>query len=109
MVCAFDTKQASKYFVFSLTGSNDEKIELSEVEIGAIKLFKNEIENLDSHNDKSLGEAIYTIAETSGTPAKDLFTLIYKVLVAKEKGPRLAGFIMVVGKDKILNILNRYL
>ncbi len=96
-------------FRFSLTGSDDEKIELNEVEIGAIRLFKNEIEKLDSHNDKSLGEAIYSIAEASGIEPKDLFNLTYRVLVGKEKGPRLVGFIMVVGKDKILNILNRYL
>ena len=96
-------------FRFSLTGSDDEKIELNEIELSVIRLFKNEIENLDSHNDKSLGEAIYSIAETSGIEAKDLFTLTYRVLVGKEKGPRLVGFIMVVGKDKILKILNRYL
>lgn len=96
-------------FRFSLTDSDDKKIELDEVGIGAIRLFRNEIEKLDSHNDKSLGEAIYNIAETSGIPAKDLFTLTYRVLVGKEKGPRLVGFIMVVGRDKILSILNRYL
>ncbi|MEA1911713.1 MAG: lysine--tRNA ligase, partial [Spirochaetota bacterium] len=58
---------------------------------------------------KSLGEAIYAIAETSGIEPKDLFNLTYRVLIGKEKGPRLVGFIMTVGKDKILPILNSYL
>ena len=96
-------------FRSSLTDSNAEKIKLSEVEIGAIKLLKNEIEKLAAHNEKSFGEAIYSIAESIGIEAKDLFTLIYRVLIAKEKGPRLSGFIMIVGKEKILDILDRYL
>jgi lysyl-tRNA synthetase class I len=41
--------------------------------------------------------------------AKALFNLTYRVLIGKEKGPRLVGFIMIVGKDKILPILNSYL
>lgn len=96
-------------FRFSLTGSDDKQIDLNSVEICAVRQLKDEIEKLDSHNDKSLGEAIYSIAESCGIEAKDLFTLIYRILVGKEKGPRLVGFIMVVGKDKILSILNRYL
>jgi len=96
-------------FRFSLTGQDAAIQDLNESELGAVKLLKNEIENLDSHNDKSLGEAIYSIAESSGMEAKDLFNLTYRVLIGKEKGPRLVGFIMIVGKDKILPILNRYL
>jgi lysyl-tRNA synthetase class 1 len=37
-------------FRFSLTGSNDKKIELNDMEIGAIKLLKEEIEKLNSHD-----------------------------------------------------------
>ena len=38
----------------------------------------------------------------------DFFTLTYRVLIGKEKGPKLAGFIKTVGKDKILEILSKY-
>ncbi|MCF6334213.1 MAG: lysine--tRNA ligase [Spirochaetales bacterium] len=96
-------------FRFSLIGSDDKKAELNRVETGAVRLLKDEIENLDSHNDKSLGEAIYLIAEKSSLEAKDLFNLIYRILIGKEKGPRLVGFIMIVGKEKILPILSSYL
>ena len=95
-------------FRFSLQSEEDELLAVDKKELEAVRLLKNEIEKLDSHNDKSLGEAIYLIAETSGLEPKDLFTLIYRVLIGKEKGPRLVGFIMIVGKDKILDILNRY-
>ncbi len=95
-------------FRFSLQSEEDELFEVDKKEMEAVRLLKSEIEKLDSHNDKSLGEAIYSIAEASGLEPKDLFTLIYRVLIGKEKGPRLVGFIMIVGKDKILDILNRY-
>jgi len=95
-------------FRFSLRSADDDLFEVDNKELEAVKLLKNEIEKLDSHDDKTLGEAIYTIAEKSGMEPKNLFTLIYQVLVGKEKGPRLVGFIMIVGKDKILDILSRY-
>jgi lysyl-tRNA synthetase, class I len=95
-------------FRFALTGIDNKKIELNETEHNVIKLLEDEIKKLESHSEKSLGEAIYAIAETSGLEPKDLFNLTYRVLIGKEKGPRLVGFIMVVGKDKILDILNRY-
>lgn len=96
-------------FRFSLRGTEDEPVKLNGAELKAIGLFKNEIEKLDSHNEKSLGEAIYTVAETSGMEPKALFNLTYRILIGKEKGPRLVGFIMIVGRDKILDILDRYL
>jgi len=96
-------------FRFSLRSEDDDLFEVDSKELEAVKLLKIEIEKLNSHDDKTLGEAIYAIAETSGLEPKNLFTLIYQVLVGKEKGPRLVGFIMIVGKDKILDILNRYM
>lgn len=109
--CAWNwiTQFSPEDFRFSLTGSDDKKIELNEVELGVLKLLREEIEKLDSHNDKSLGETIYSIAEISGMEPKALFNLTYRILIGKEKGPRLVGFIMIVGKERILDILNRYL
>ena len=38
----------------------------------------------------------------------DFFRLIYMVLINKEKGPKLAGFLKACGSETILPILKRY-
>jgi lysyl-tRNA synthetase class 1 len=59
-------------------------------------------------DEKSLGEAVYTACAQAGLEPKDFFPEIYKVLVGKDKGPRLAAFILTVGRGRILDILKSY-
>ena len=66
------------------------------------------IENLDKYDEKALAEELYAVAEKAGMDSKDMFTLFYNVLIGKEKGPRLAGFIKTCGKEKVLPILKAY-
>ena len=63
------------------------------------------IEELD---EKSLGERIYAIAEDQGIKPRDLFTLVYNVLLGKDRGPRLASFILTAGAERILPLLEGY-
>ena len=37
-----------------------------------------------------------------------LFTATYLALIGKEKGPKLAGFMNTIGKDRVVEILSRY-
>ena len=66
------------------------------------------MEKLSGHTERSIGEAIYSIAEESELEPRELFTTVYRVLIGKDKGPRLAGFMMIVGKEKLQSILGRY-
>jgi lysyl-tRNA synthetase class 1 len=65
-------------------------------------------ENMDSHDEKSLSEAIYTLAGEAGIEAKEFFKLVYRVLIQKEMGPRLAGFLLIIGKERALELLGGY-
>ena len=38
------------------------------------------------------------------TPA-EAFLAVYQTLISREKGPKLAGFIRTIGKDRVLNLL----
>lgn len=95
-------------FRFRLQTAEDEKVEVAENEAKALSMLKETVERLEEYDEKSLAQAIYDIASAVGVEPKDLFTLSYRVLIGKEKGPRLAGFIMTVGKEKVLEILERY-
>jgi lysyl-tRNA synthetase class 1 len=96
-------------FRFRLQTGDDPAAEVSASEREALRQLKEVVERLDEYDEKSLGQAIYDIAEKVEMEPKDLFALSYRVLIAKEKGPRLAGFIMTVGREKVLQILGRYL
>ncbi|GEM_PF-134341 len=50
--------------------------------------------------DIELHEEIYILCKNTNFQIKDFFTLAYMVLINKEKGPRLASFILAIGKEK---------
>ncbi len=50
--------------------------------------------------DMELHEEIYILCKNQGFPPADFFKLAYKVLINKERGPRLASFILALGKEK---------
>ncbi len=109
--CAWNwiTQFSPEDFRFSLRKEADGTVELDGPGRDALERVRTEVEKLDGHSEKSLAEAIYGAAEAAGLDPKELFRLSYEVLIAKEKGPRLAAFIMTVGREKILSILNRHL
>lgn len=55
---------------------------------------------------KALHQTIYDLAFTHGMEAKELFADIYKVLIDKDRGPRLAEFIITIGTSRIDPLLS---
>ena len=109
--CAWNwiTRFAPEDFRFSLIKEGSAPLEVSDVERKALHLLRKEIDNrLQDHDEKSLAEAIYSIAEESGMEARELFKLVYRVLIDKEKGPRLAGFLLTIGRESSLKRLESY-
>jgi lysyl-tRNA synthetase, class I len=56
--------------------------------------------------DKELHEEIYKICKESEYEPRDFFSLFYKMLIGKEKGPRLASFLLTIGEDRLRKILS---
>ncbi|MCX7023845.1 MAG: lysine--tRNA ligase [Spirochaetes bacterium] len=56
----------------------------------------------------ALSERIYSIAQENGIEPKDFFKIVYRALLDRERGPRLAQFILAVGADRIGKILSVY-
>jgi lysyl-tRNA synthetase, class I len=55
-------------------------------------------------DDKELHGECYTILKKHHLEGKDFFTACYKVLISKEKGPKLAGFLIELG-DRAIHLL----
>ena len=110
--CAWNwiTRYAPESFRFHLKPADAEPAQISEAERGVLVRFKEDLEaRFDTYDEKSLSEAIYAIAQEAGMPPKELFALIYRILIGKEMGPRLAGFILNIGKERFLSYLAPYL
>jgi lysyl-tRNA synthetase class 1 len=109
--CAWNwiTRYAPEGFRFYLKSGDEEPVEVSETERAAIRALREELETrFEEHDEKTLAQAIYDIARDAGMEPKDFFTVMYRVLIAKEQGPRLAGFLRTIGKERALRILRAY-
>ncbi|MCL2792777.1 MAG: lysine--tRNA ligase [Spirochaetaceae bacterium] len=102
------TNFAPEDFKFTLRSLSDSIVAVDEKSAQILKALSDEVRKLETHTEVSLAEAIYKIAQDNGADPKDIFKLVYNVLIGKEKGPRLAGFIMTAGKNKILPLFERY-
>ena len=111
LVCARNWlgKYAPEEFRFSLRTDSDELYQVSDAERNAIRDFAGYVEaHLDSSTEKEFSEYIYKAAGDNGIENADFFRVIYEVLIGKEKGPKLAGFVKACGSENILPILRRY-
>ncbi|MBI2106207.1 lysine--tRNA ligase [Candidatus Woesearchaeota archaeon] len=70
----------------------------------SLKLLK-EILEKKRFDEKSLFNEFYEICKTTEISNVDFFRGAYLALIGKEKGPRLASFILAIGKEKVVKLL----
>ncbi len=96
-------------FRFTLKTGAEPPIELSDVQRVAVVALADEVrDRAAEHDEKSLAQAIYDIAAANGIEPKELFQIMYQVLVGKDQGPRLAGFLLTLGQSRVEEILGPY-
>ena len=69
----------------------------------ALSKLKEVIQSSNSLED--LETAIFNIPKEMDMGMKDFFKLAYVAIINKERGPKLAGFICEIGKEKVLELL----
>ncbi len=57
--------------------------------------------------DKELHEEIYVLCTNNNFPPKDFFKFACNVLINKDKGPRLASFILEIGREKVAKLFKK--
>jgi lysyl-tRNA synthetase class 1 len=110
-VCAWNWVQsyAPESFRFRLRAAGSPPLGFGEPERRALRLLSAEVrEKLAGHDEKTLAEAIYRIAAEAGLEAKEFFKVVYRALIEKEQGPRLAGFLLILGRERVLQLLGSY-
>ncbi len=82
----------------------DTRKRLTNEQVSAVQDFAKELGKKD-HTEKQLYDLFWEVSEKNGIKAPKLFQALYLILIGKERGPRLAPFILAVGKKKILSVL----
>ena len=58
---------------------------------------------------KNLQSKVFDIARNNGIEPKELFTLLYKMLINSDRGPRIGSYVLDLGVDRTINILQKHL
>jgi lysyl-tRNA synthetase class 1 len=109
--CAWNwiTECAPEDFRFALRKSGEEPANLGDTELNGIRKICTEVlPVMDELEEKPLSERIYAVAADVGLEPKALFTAVYQALIGKDQGPRLANFMKIIGKERLLSILSAY-
>ncbi|MBI2549850.1 lysine--tRNA ligase [Candidatus Woesearchaeota archaeon] len=85
--------------------SAETKSKLSEPQIKALKTLAEKLKS-KKWGEKELYNECYTIAKDAGLQPPEFFKAAYTVLLNKERGPKLAPFLIALG-DKALRVLEK--
>ncbi len=109
--CAWSwiTKHAPADFRFSLRDPGAPAEPFEDGQKVAMRLLRARVERLETFDEKALANELYAIASEAGIDSKELFKAAYRVLIGAERGPRLATFLLTVGKERLLALLAPYL
>lgn len=81
------------------------KVKLSGKEKEALSLLSEILRK--ELNEKELFEEFYNICKKVNLEPKEFFKAAYRILINKDKGPRLASLILVIGKEKVIDLLKK--
>jgi len=99
----------------------DEKVEMSSIQKKVISEIGNQLSSLASNvaqkrdnsktQDDDLAQEVQTIifnnAKGNNLQPKEIFKLLYKILINTEKGPRLGNYIVDLGIDNVVKVIEK--
>jgi len=96
-------KYAPEEFKFEVKEKNDVKLKGNKK-----KLFLEIAKKLEEKDwtDKELHEEFYVLIKNYDIDNQEFFKTAYNIIVGKDKGPQLANFILIIGKEKIIKLFS---
>lgn len=102
------TEYAPDEFKFSLV-LDGSKIDLTDSELKVLQQIKTDVAPfVDTSDEQTISQKIYDVAVGNNIKPKELFNIMYRVLVRKTQGPRLASFMKIIGRETLEKILGAY-
>jgi lysyl-tRNA synthetase class 1 len=104
--CFWIENYAPEDFKFQLNQSPVE-MDMNEKQTAYLTSLKEVIETSwdEFKTDKDLHEKMYELIHAAELEPKDVFPILYGKLISREKGPKLAGFIRAIGRDRVLELI----
>lgn len=99
-------KYASEDIKFTVQKNVPKGLKLSSKEKEALHLIVETLEKKDWEQ-KELFEEFYNICKKVGIKNTDFFKASYNVLLNKDRGPKLAPFILTLGKEKVIDLFDK--
>ena len=97
---------APEDFRFSLREVGSPLPEMSDADREAVQALGKLIdETMGTMPEKEWGNLVYDLMKERNLESAEFFTLVYKALIGKEKGPRLISFLHTIGKEKSAALL----
>lgn len=84
---------------------NQKKAVLDLIEV--LKTYENIPENPE--NAKNLQSRVFDTARNNGMDPKELFTLLYRMFLNSDRGPRIGNYFLDLGVQRVTETLRRYL
>jgi len=75
--------------------------------IQALREFKGKENNNDSP--KILQSRIFDISRRNEVEIKEFFTILYRILVGADRGPRIGNYVLDLGIDRTCDLVHAYL
>jgi len=94
---------ADEQYKFKLQHKVPDNIALNEKQKKALHTIAKLLKE-NQYNEKSLFNEFYEVSKKLDLNPQDFFKATYKVLLNKEKGPKLAPFILALGKEKVIKL-----
>jgi lysyl-tRNA synthetase class 1 len=97
---------APEEFRFSIRKPGDPKPEIP----ATIKPLVNDLaalvrDRMANTDEETFGTLVYDAMKAREISSADFFTPVYRILIGKDKGPRLVSFLYTIGRERILSLL----
>jgi len=99
-------KYAPKDMKFTVQEEPPKDLKLTKQEKEALKLVAESLKK-KNFDEKTLFEEFYNICKKTDIKNTDFFRAAYNVLLNKDRGPRLAPFILTLGKEKVIDLFEK--
>lgn len=97
---------APEQFRFKINESVPQNLDITEKQKVVLKKVASALRE-KAYDENNLPEKFFEIVKAEGVTPKELFEAAYKVLISKTQGPKLAGFILTIGQEKVADMFEK--
>ena len=90
------------------------EVQLSETQRKAVTELIEAVKSFDQipstpDNAKTLQSKVFDVARSNAIEPKEFFTMLYRMLLNADRGPRIGNYFLDLGIERVIQVLNRYL